>query len=316
MSQPRIAVFARSANGNSNPVRIIAGQVTRLSRTMHGIAYDAAHDEIVVPVALGAAVLSFRGGAVGAESPIRVIQGPATKLIRPHTIAVDERNAEIIVADTSSRSLLVFDRNANGDVPPKRVIQGPKTGLLFIVGVAVDPAHDRLIAASASSVPGGTTGLFIFGRTDQGDVAPRGVIAGPQTGIVRPWQLAADPSLGRVFVAAINNENHPPYQLEVPRADLNRNVGLPSPWNTGALGFIGVWDVNDNGDVPPRAVIKGPGSFLVHPAGVALNPKNGEVFATDSVRNGLFTFLAPHFFSKWTDTGADSAPTGNRRDHE
>jgi DNA-binding beta-propeller fold protein YncE len=170
--------------------------------------------------------------------------------------------------------------------------------LLFIVGVAVDPVHDRIVASSASSVRGGATGLFIFGRTDEGDVAPRGLIAGPQTGIVRPWQLAMDATRGRIYVAAINNENHPPYQLELPRTDLARDAQLPSPWSTGSLGFIGMWDINDTGDVPPRAVIKGPGSFLVHPAGVALDPKGSEVFATDSVRNGVFTYLAPYFFPK------------------
>jgi DNA-binding beta-propeller fold protein YncE len=301
VSQPRIAVFARSANGNCNPVRIIEGQSTRLSRTMHGIAYDSAHDEIVVPVALAAAILVFRGGASGTEAPIRVIQGPATKLIRPHTVAVDERNGEIIVGDASSRSLLVFPRDANGDVPPTRIIQGPKTRLLMIVGVAVDPVHDRLVAASASSVRGGMTGLFVFGRTDQGDVAPRSMIAGPRTGIIRPWQVAIDPAQGKIFAAAINNENHPPYQLERPRQDLPRDVELPSPWSTGALGFIGIWDINDNGDVPPRAIIKGPAASLVHPAGVAFNTKDGEIFATDSVRNGLFTFLVPEFFAKPTD---------------
>lgn len=285
-------MFARAANGNSGPVRIIAGQATRLSRTMHGIAYDSAHDEIVVPVALAAAVLSFRGGATGAESPLRVIQGPATQLIRPHTVAVDEKNEEIIVGDSSSRSIVVFPRDANGNSPPKRIIQGAKTGLLFIVGVAVDPIHDRIVASSASSVPGGTTGLFIFGRTDQGDVPPRAVIAGPRTGIFRPWQLAIDPTQGKIFVAAINNENRPPYQLDKPRADFARDVELPSPWQSGTLGFIGVWDINDSGDVPPHAVIKGPGSLLVHPAGVAIDLKDGEIFATDSVRNGLFSFLA------------------------
>ena len=35
-----------------------------------------------------------------------------------------------------------------------------------------------------------------------------------------------------------------------------------------------------------------------HPAGVAIDPKAGEVFVTDGVRNGLFTFLAPKFFCK------------------
>jgi DNA-binding beta-propeller fold protein YncE len=308
VSQPRIAAFARMANGNANPVRIIEGQSTHLSRTMHGLAYDATHDEVVVPVALGAAVLTFRGGATGSEAPLRTIQGPKTRLVRPHTLTVDEKNDEIIVADTSSRSLLVFSRDADGDVPPKRIIAGPKTGLLFIVGVAVDPIHDRIVAASASSVPGGATGLFIFARTAEGDVPPLGVIAGPRTGIVRPWQLAIDPALGRVFVAAINNENHPPYALEMPRKDLPPDTDLPSPWTTGEPGFVGMWDINDKGDVPPRGIIKGPGSYLVHPAGVAINPKSGEVFVTDGVRNGMFTFLAPGLFSKETKAGPGAVP--------
>jgi hypothetical protein len=282
---------------------------------MHGLAYDATHDEVVVPVALGAAVLTFRGGAHGEEPPIRTIQGPNTRLVRPHTLAVDEKNGEIIVADTSSRSLLVFARDADGDAAPKRIIAGPKTGLLFIVGVAVDPVHDRIVAASASSVRGGTTGLFIFNRTDQGDIAPRGIIAGPRTGIVRPWQLALDPVLGNVFVAAINNENHPPYALEMPRKDLPLDTDLASPWNTGAPGFVGMWSIDDIGDVPPRGIIKGAGSYLVHPAGVAIDPQAGEVFVTDGVRNGLFTFLAPGLFSKEAKSAEKLADKSAQSNH-
>src|SRR5258708_16515074 len=275
---------------------------------MHGLAYDATHDEVVVPVAVGAAVVSFRGGENGAEAPPRPIQGPKTRLVRPHSLAVDEQNGEIIVADTSSRSLLVFSRDADGDVPPKRIITGPKTGLLFIVGVAVDPVHDRIVAASASSVRGGTTGLFIFGRTANGDVAPRSVIAGPHTGIVRPWQLAIEPWLGKVFVGGITKKNHPPYALEMPRKDLAPDVDLPSPWNTGAPGFVGVWDINDNGDVPPTGIIQVPASYLVHPAGVSIDPKTGEVFVTDGVRNGLLTFRAPRFFCKQAKNGPGDVP--------
>ena len=70
---PRISAFARLANGNVAPDRIIEGQDTNLSRTMHGLAYDAIHDEIIVPVALSGAVLVFRGGATGDEPPLRVI---------------------------------------------------------------------------------------------------------------------------------------------------------------------------------------------------------------------------------------------------
>ena len=117
---------------------------------MHGIAYDATHDEVVVPVALADAVLVFRGGADGSEAPIRVIQGSNTKMIRPHTVTVDERNNEIIVGDSSGRSVLVFDRNANGNAPPKRIIRNapagtPTGGFGNPYAVAYDSKRDQLL---------------------------------------------------------------------------------------------------------------------------------------------------------------------------
>ena len=110
MSVPRISGFARLANGNVTPARIIEGQNTSLSRTMHGLAYDEIHDEIIVPVALSGAVLVFKGGATGDEPPLRVIQGSKTGLIRPQTVEVDPVHNEIVAADSSSRAILIFDR--------------------------------------------------------------------------------------------------------------------------------------------------------------------------------------------------------------
>ena len=43
---------------------------------MHGMGFDAIHDEIVVNSPLAQAILTFRGGADGEEAPIRTIQGP------------------------------------------------------------------------------------------------------------------------------------------------------------------------------------------------------------------------------------------------
>ena len=57
-----------------------------------------------------------------------------------------------------------------------------------------------------------------------------------------------------------------------------------------------MWSIEDNGDVPPRGVIKGQASGLVWPAGVAINPQNHEVYTIDSVSNALFTFSTPEFF--------------------
>ena len=284
------------------PARVIQGQLTQLSRTTHGIAYDATHDEIVAPNPLAAAVVVFRGGANGEEAPIRTIQGAHCGLSRPETVAVDEKNDELIVGDPGDRRVLVYKRAADGDAKPIRTIQGPKTKLLQIVGVAVDPIRDLLVVSTYSRLAGGVTGLLIFDRTAEGDVAPRRVIAGPKTGITRLRQIGLDPETGKIYVAAINNEYLPPYDVDKPRAGLDPNVDLPSPWNTGAEGFIGVWDdLLDDGDVPPRSVVRGRSTGIVHPAGVTFNAKDGEVIAPDAVWNGLFTFLRPELFKR---TGA------------
>ena len=271
--------------------------MTHLSRTTHGIAYDTTHDEIVAPNPLAAAVVIFRGGASGEEAPIRTIQGARSGLSRPETVWVDEQHDELFVGDPGDRRVLVYKRDADGDAAPLRTIQGPKTKLHQIVGIAVDPVRDLVVVSSYSRVAGGITGLFVFGRTDQGDVAPRRIIAGPKSGITRLRQIALDPATGKIFAAVINNEYLPPYDIDKPRAGLDRDVDLPSPWSTGTEGFIGVWDDEaDNGDVPPRSIIKGRSTGIVHPAGVTFNARDGEVIAPDAIWNGLFTFLKPELF--------------------
>jgi hypothetical protein len=241
----------------------------------------------------------FRGGATGEEPPVRTIQGAGSGLSRPETVAVDETHDELFVGDPGDRRVLVFKRDADGNAKPLRTIQGPKTRLLQVVGVAVDPIRDLLVVSSYSRLPGGVTGLLVFGRTDEGDVAPRRIIAGPRTGITRLRQIALDPATGKIFAAVINNEYLPPYDVDKPRSGLDRDADLPSPWNTGTEGFVGVWDdQRDDGDVAPRSVIKGRSTGLVHPAGVAFNAKDGEVIAPDAIWNGLFTFLKPELFGR------------------
>ena len=198
VSVPRISAFARTASGNVAPDRTIEGQQTHLSRTMHGLAFDAVHDEIIVPVALSGAVLVFKGEARGNEMPVRIIQGSHTGLIRPQTVEVDPVNGEIVAADSSSRAILVFDRLANGDVAPKRKIGGLKTDFRDIVGVAVDPVANVIIAANRSA--GGPNGLYMFDRLADGDVAPIRHIGGINTGVLgRFRQLKVDSERGMIL---------------------------------------------------------------------------------------------------------------------
>lgn len=269
---------------------------------MHGIAYDPVNDEIIVPNPVAAAILVFRGQADGAEPPVRVIQGPRTKLAYPHSVNVDVKNREILVGDPGGRKILVFPIEANGDVSPSRVIQGPKTKLGYVVGIAVDPEHELLIASSSSldaSFEGSSRhrGLLIFNRTDTGDVAPRAAISGPKTGILEgAWQVQVDPERGQIFIAVGNVINYRPrYGLDKLR-DWAKTAPIRSPWGSERMGFVGVWRITDNGDVAPASIIKGPASGLIHPAGMALNIKNSELFVTDSVRNGTLVFSVPELF--------------------
>jgi DNA-binding beta-propeller fold protein YncE len=300
-------VFARLANGNQAPERVIEGQGTFLSRTMHGVAYDEVNDEMLIPVALGGAILVFRGGATGEEAPLRVIQGARTRLIRPQTIAVDPVHDEILVGDTTARTVFVFDRKANGDVAPKRALYGDKTELLDVVGVAVDPGRNIIVAASRSA---NTIGIVTFNRTDTGNATPRTVISGRNTGLAHFRQVAVDPGTGRIFLAqqSMREKQLEPYRGDRPRSE--EEFAKAAEASTGRVGpgFVGVWNIDDTGDVPPRAIIQGSMSRLIAPGGIALNPKAGEVYAVDGGTSGYFVYNVPQFFDRaWLGSPSTAA---------
>jgi len=264
---------------------------------MHGIFYDREHDEMVVPVALAGAVLVFRGAASGAEVPIRILQGPATQIVRPDTLYVDVKHGELVV-DSGNDSILIFGRTAQGDVVPLRVIRGPKTGISNIYGLAVDPIRNLIFVANRVGEENGrdsTDSILVFNRTDNGDVAPRARIGGPRTGMLKIRQIEADPERGQLFVTVKNN-----------REFYDHHANMPTPWNPERTGFIGVWNATDDGDVPPKAIIKGPATGLVWPAGLAISPETAEVFTIDSVSNSLFTFTMPELFRRPPATASRS----------
>src|SRR2546427_1762605 len=102
---------------------------------MHGIFYDHIHDEIVVPVALGGAILTLPGDAAGDAPPKRVLQGPKTGISQPDTVFVDLEHDELIV-ESGDDAVLVFPRTAQGDVAPTRRIGGPNSGVGHIYRLA------------------------------------------------------------------------------------------------------------------------------------------------------------------------------------
>ena len=269
MAHPQIAAFARLAKENTLPERVIHGQKSRLSRTMHDIRYDAIHDEFVVANPFAQAILTFRGGANGEEAPIRILQGPSTQLRGGSRLDIDPVHNELFVP--TGGSILVFRREAQGNEEPIRVIRGPNTRLREVSSVAVDPVRN-VVAAGIIAVPRGG-GMATFNRTDSGDVKPRTVIRGPKTGIVRIIQIQILPK-GWIVAAqpGIREEQEP--------------EGV----------FVGVWHVNDNGDVAPRWKLSGPKSTLLKPRGVAVNPKHKELIIADMRLNSVLTYYFPEIF--------------------
>jgi hypothetical protein len=307
VSVPRISGFARLANGNVAPDRTIEGQHTSLSRTMHGLAYDEVHDEIIVPVALSGAVLVFKGGATGDEPPLRVIQGSKTGMIRPQTVEVDAVHNEIVAADSSSRAILIYDRMANGNVEPLRKIGGAKTLFRDIIGIAMDPKRNVILAATRST--DGFSGILIFDRMANGDVAPLRKIGGPMTGALgRFRQLKVDSERGLVYLAVQSYRPVDPTPQKAPdlytneeslkklRAMGDRDEERRSGNLFDKAGFIGVWSIDDDGNVPPRMIIRGPNIGAGGFSGVAFDARHHEVYGIGD--NGYFAWLVPEFFLK------------------
>jgi hypothetical protein len=279
-------VFARLANGNAQAVRRIEGQKTLLSRTTHSISYDEIHDELVLPSPFAQAVLIFRGDANGEVAPIRIIQGPKTELVSSDENTIDPVHGEILVptVDLNDNGMIhVFDRMAQGDVAPIRKLGGPtnKVG----GAITVDYEHDLIITA-------GDNEIRIFRRTDTGDAKPLRVITGgPKSGTAG--------AIGRIrwipgtrnFLAATR-----PFGAKT-AGDL---PGAPNNYQTAeeALTFVGVWSVDDNGDVAPRYTIAH--NMLKEFRNFAVNPAQKEIMISDKTANAIYSFSFPEAWETFT----------------
>jgi hypothetical protein len=285
VGHPQIAAFARLANGGAKPVRAIAGQNTLFTRTIHDMAYDSVHDEILVPSFYAFAILTFRGDANGDVSPLRKIFGPSTQLLNPQAVAIDGVHGEIFVPQ--GNQVLVYPRDANGDVAPIRILQGPDTGL-GAGRVTIDPVHNLLITANATGGEGGQNrtgrqaGIRIFDRMATGNTKPLRTITGP--GAKDAWLMTTNPANGMIFAVV-------------------------RPGNTGGVNgdeiegrfaledYVGVWSIFDDGDAPPRWTIGGPNLLLKDARGIAVDPKSKDVIVSDKTLNAVFRFHVPEAFN-------------------
>lgn len=204
-----VATYPLDASGPTQMIRRIAlagevGSATRLNSAT-GLEFHAGRGELFVgdfrPFppqggSLAGEVLIFDRLASGLTAPLRVIEGPLTRLgTLVMDMALDTARDELYVLVSAETFLLpfrivVFDATANGDVAPVREIAGSNAELTDARGVAFDAANDRAWVTRRSGA-GAATSVLGFPRTANGDVAPTIRISGPATGLVTPVGIEA-----------------------------------------------------------------------------------------------------------------------------
>jgi hypothetical protein len=270
VNHPQIAIFARSAKENTPYLRSIEGQKSLLGRTMHDIAFDGLHDEIVVTSPLAQAILSFRGAANGEEAPLRLIQGNRTQIMgvgATGKVSIDPDHDEIFLA-TPNNTILTFNRMDQGNVAPSRVLGGPDTQLSLgqqtngggnVPCIRIDPIHNLLI------VPRGGYGggkILVYDRTASGNTAPRASIRGP---------------------VGMGNQ----FEVYAPKMRLV----------THTKGNIEVWKIPMEGESTEAPIkIAAPLGRQSGDIGIVLDPLHKEVIIATAAGNAVMTFSVPEVF--------------------
>ncbi len=204
-----VVVYEKAASGDDPPIRMLQGRRTRLADP-HGIAVDPKRDLIFVanygsthdvspslgpssdlkpnwPLPrsfavpgsgriLPPAITVHSRAASGDTPPLRVIEGPKTRMNWPTGLAFHSDRNELFVSNDMSNSILVFDGNASGDAAPIRVLQGPKTGIDNPTGVYLDLKNEELWVANF-----GNHSMTVYDLAADGDSPPKRTIRSSRT---------------------------------------------------------------------------------------------------------------------------------------
>jgi hypothetical protein len=264
---PSVTVYARTASGDTAPLRRLAGPNTGLIKP-RAVAIDTVHDELFVSNpgdigGLGAASINvYTRTASGDAAPLRTITGPGTGLREPGRIIVDTVHDEIFVANQGfgSDSITVYARSASGNAAPIRTLAGPATGLVAPLDIVLDSVHDELIVggggASTEILP---TKVTVYSRTASGNTAPlRTLVVGD--GVAPTGGVAG---VSGVFVDTVHDEL------------------VVAPYTQGSGDNIRVYARTASGNAAPLRTLQGSSTGLNVPTGVLVDTARDELFVSN-----------------------------------
>jgi DNA-binding beta-propeller fold protein YncE len=203
-----ILTFAGDADGNVAPKRKIFGPNTQI-KLPDAVSLDPIHGEIYVP-SDDNRILIFSREADGDVAPIRILH---TGNQNPNRIAIDPVNNRVIVS--GGPRLRIWERTASGDTPPVAVItipEGPYNparasgqqggGSTQTALMAVNPANGMVFV---NVRVGGRFRLEdyvgVWSVFDNGEVAPRWTIGGPDSLLKDVRGIALDPKNKQVMIS-------------------------------------------------------------------------------------------------------------------
>ena len=159
----------------------------------------------------------------------------------------------------NASSITTYPPGADGNVAPEATIAdgaSKRTQLNSPAGLALDAAGNIYVTND-----GGSNSITIYAAGSSGDVAPKAIISGSDTGLSTPRGIAID-SNGNIYVA--NARDGVVTDESEDDSDSSQN----------APATITVYPRGSNGNVKPIATITGPLTSLAHPEGIAIGPAN------------------------------------------
>jgi hypothetical protein len=282
----------------SNPpgLNYLGGRVGLYDNAAPGTRFDNVRVEAGVPIEILAvgdantgAVYLFPANAGGDVAPMAVLSGPNTGLIEVRGVALDADH--LYVSSGAGRYVKAFALANLGNVAAQRTITGANTGLGSVYQFAL---ADNELYVSSDTGP-----VSVFGKDDDGDIAPRRTI----TAMTGAYAVEAD--LDELFIARHFLDANAVYayaqtaagampplrQLTTPPSDAN--LGLAASADELFVGQylvakVQVFARNASGTAAPLRTIAGPSTGLGANVDVAI--KGDELFVANSGYANVLVF--------------------------
>jgi hypothetical protein len=264
--------------------------------------------------------------------PVSALEGQKTLISRTmHALEYDPVHDELCVNSPLNNAILTFRGGAKGEEAPVRVIQGPRTQIQSTGydgndKMAMDPVNGEIYIPVATSGGAGKGVILVFDREANGDVAPKRILGGPDTGFSFPSAkgqgfpyVAIDPVRNllvvstraslMIFDRTASGNAKPRAVIAGPKTGLAEGATAaggnsikisPKGFIVGGCaprGSVCAWDVADKGDVAPRWRIPVQQITGLGLAGqLTIDPVHKEVIVPNGGRNVVMTFSWPEIF--------------------